>query len=498
MYRGRAAAGNTTRVASFGLTRPSESGYTHATPSNTWGHVMFTDPSRVLPPATRGNPASLRDIGTDTVGCLTRLHREYGECVTYPGSPVTLFAFHPAHNHAVFGRPDEFYIVGPPGPRGSAQRRFGNGLFGLNGPTHQRHRRALMPALQKSAVEGYQTEVVGLIRDRLAGWTPGRTIDLYREMKDLSLEVTGRVLFGLDDFTTVRDVARVFQGWVEDYSAVLFGHLLPCDTPPDAYDRLLSVGEELDGMFRELAAERRASLAPDQHDMLAGLLRAVDAGAFTEDELIGEMHTLVNAAYQTTASALTWTLFLLAQHPDAASAALAEVTGAGPAGPLDRAIKESLRMFPPVVYTARRANHDMPFGGGWVPGGAYVLSSFYVTHRRPEVYPDPDVFRPDRWLNFSPSAYEYLPYGAGARMCMGASFAGQMIRGVVAAVIRRFRLAVVPGTRVDRNSTLTLGVRGELPVEVHAQDGRFAAAAVTGNIHEMVALPAVHRQLVAA
>ena len=452
---------------------------------------MFSDPSRALPPCKPGVPASLRNIGTDTVGCMTRLHREYGDCVTFPGgSSITLFAFHPAHNHAVFGRPDEFYIIGPPGPRKSAQRRFGNGLFGLNGPPHQRHRRMLMPAMQKSAVESYQPALVGLVRDRLAKWVPGGTIDLYREMKDLSLEVTGRILFGLDSFGTARDVARVFQGWVEDYSAVLFAHLLPCDTPPDAYDRLLSVGEQLDGMFRRLAAERRAALAPGQHDMLAGLLRAVDAGAFTDDELIGEMHTLVNAAYQTTASALTWTLFLLAQHPDAARGVLAEVTGTGPAGPLDRGIKEALRMFPPVVYTARRANHAMPFADGWVPGGAYVISSFYVTHRRPEVFPEPNVFRPDRWIGFTPTAYEYLPYGAGARMCMGASFAGQMIRGVVAAVFRRFRLAVVPGTRVDRNSTLTLGVRGGLPVEVHTQDGQFAAAAVTGNIHEMVTLPA--------
>src|SRR5205807_1331293 len=117
------------------------------------------------------------------------------------------------------------------------------------------------------------------------------------------------------------------------------------------------------------------------------------------------------------------------------------------------------------------------------PAGTVVFTSFYVTHRLPETFPDPERFRPGRWDGRSVSPYAYLPFGAGPRMCIGTTFAQQLFQIVIPAVTRRFRLELAPGTRVDRHASLTLGLKA-LPVTVRPQDGRFTAAVLTGDIHD--------------
>jgi cytochrome P450 len=169
----------------------------------------------------------------------------------------------------------------------------------------------------------------------------------------------------------------------------------------------------------------------------------------------------------------------------------AEVGAPGAAaGPvLDRVIKESLRILPPVVFTSRRVMGAATLAGRPVPLGAIVVVSFYDTHHLPELFPEPERFRPDRWVGATVSPYAYLPFAAGPRMCLGAAFSLRLFQVVIPAIVRRYRLAIRPRARVDRQSSLTMGVRGRLPAVVLAQDGRFGAAALTGNFHEMVHVP---------
>src|SRR5262245_44489816 len=296
-----------------------------------------------------GAAEHLHDLCFDTVGCMNRLHRLYGPIVGYrKGSERTVFAFGPEANESVYGDPATFYIYGPPGPKNSAQRRFGLGLFGLNGPKQQQHRRLFLPALRKPSVEASAPVMRQQVEHFLAGWRPGQTIDLYGSMKDLSLQIAGKLLFGLDDLSSARAVAAAFQDWLDDYIRVLFALTLPVELPPGRYQEWLGAGQRLEVHLRDLLRQRRATFAEGQGDLLGLLLQAEAAGAISEAEVIGEMQTLLNASYQTTATALTWTLLLLTQHPDVLRAILDEQErpNVGPTRPgqttlLERVIRES-------------------------------------------------------------------------------------------------------------------------------------------------------------
>jgi cytochrome P450 len=444
-----------------------------------------------------GAPEHLHDLCDDTVGCMSRLHRLYGPIVAYPkGSDLTVFAFGPEANESVYGDPATFHIYGPPGPKNSAQRRFGLGLFGLNGPKQQQHRRLFLPALRKPAVEASAPVMREQIEEFLAGWRIGQTLDLYGSTKDLSLRIAGKLLFGLRDLSAARAVAAAFQDWLDDYIRVLFALTLPVDLPPGRYQDWLAAGQRLEGDLRDLLRQRREIYADGQGDLLALLLRAERAATITEAEVIGEMQTLLNASYQTTATALTWTLLLLAQHPDVLRAVLDEQQRArgtplrpGQTTLLERVIRESMRILPPVVFTARRAIRPADVAGHAVPAGTIVLISMYETHHQERTYPQPERFWPDRWLEQRVSPYAYVAFGAGARMCLGTAFSLQLFQVAIPAIVTRYRLALAPGTRVDRHSSLTMGVDGVLPVTLYARDDRFGAVPLTGNIHEMVELP---------
>lgn len=440
----------------------------------------------------------------DSVGCLARLHRQYGSLVAFPkGSDLAVCAFGPEANHAVFTEPHVYQTgVGPPGPRGASQRRFQQGLLGgLNGAQYLAHRRLLMPAFSKDAVLAQAGIMAGLVDRCLDRWRPGQRIDLYTAMKELSLALVGKLLFGLDEIPRTEALAATFQSWLDCYISCLFAMSLPVEAPPGSYERMLTKAEELEAHFHELIALRQRALRAGDRDLLALLLHARRDDHLNDNEVIGEMQTLLNASYQTTASALTWTLLLLAQHPEVSRALYEQLDAPnkeGFTGLLDGVIKESLRILPPVVFTVRRLVENDTLLGRPLPAGAFVMVSIYVTHHQAETFAEPEWFLPERWRGRSVSPYAYLPFAAGPRMCLGTMFSLQLFQIVIPALLRRYRLALSPGTRVDRHSNLTLGVRGSLPVTVLPQDGRFTAVALTGNIHEMVHFPPPDVRRVAA
>ncbi len=232
-------------------------------------------------------------------------------------------------------------------------------------------------------------------------------------------------------------------------------------------------------------------------DVLASLIhvRDEDGTKLSDEELIGHAITLFIAGHETTSNALATTLLLLEQHPAVLSELLDELDGTlHGAAPtldeinklplLDHVIKESLRLLPPAIMGTRVAAQDTQLGGYAVGKGTNVIYSEFVTQRMPQIYAEPDHFKPQRWATHDPSTYEYLPFSAGPHMCIGWAFAMQELRVVLAMLLQRYRLSLVPGTRVDL--TIRMQAKHGLPARVHAQDRQFRATPVQGNIHNLV------------
>jgi cytochrome P450 len=212
---------------------------------------------------------------------------------------------------------------------------------------------------------------------------------------------------------------------------------------------------------------------------------------------------LLIAAHETSSHTLSWTLLLLSQHPEVLGALLAELDAKlGGSAPtleqlgqlpvLDSVVKESMRLLPATPFLFfRRATGSFELGPYTLPEKAVVLLSPLVTHREPSLYPEPLRFWPERWKTLSPSTYEYLPFGAGPRMCIGASFANMALRVLLALLVQRFRFTLSPDARVSRLVRgITLGPKHGLPMRIDAQDRRSAPPGpVRGDIHQLVQLP---------
>jgi cytochrome P450 len=221
----------------------------------------------------------------------------------------------------------------------------------------------------------------------------------------------------------------------------------------------------------------------------------------SDTDLLGQALILIAASYENVTSALTWTLFLVAQHPGVAADLCDELGDVTPTAErltrlplLEGVVKESLRVLPPVPFTVRVASCDADLGGVALRPGDRVACSIYVTHHQADLFPDPERFDPHRWSGIAPGPYEYLPFGAGPRFCIGAPLATAEIKVALGMILQRWRPSVVPGTRIDRQVRITMSPRRGLPMILHPQDRRFRAVEVRGNVHAMVKLegPAKH------
>jgi len=228
--------------------------------------------------------------------------------------------------------------------------------------------------------------------------------------------------------------------------------------------------------------------------------RDEDGSTMTDREIIGQSNLLFAAGSHTSSSALTWTLFLLAQHPEVMHDVMDEldsVLGGSAPSPeqlfalplLDRVIKESLRIFSPATFNTRKSTEDFEFGPYYLLKGTIVLYSPFIMHRLPDVFTEPARFLPDRWLTIDPGPYEYLPFGAGPRMCIGTHFALMQMKIILSMMLQRFRFAFVPNTRIDRKDLGSLTPKQGLKMTVHRQDRQFSSTPFRGNVHEMIEIP---------
>jgi cytochrome P450 len=255
---------------------------------------------------------------------------------------------------------------------------------------------------------------------------------------------------------------------------------------------------------RGLIRQRRANTGSPR-DVLGRLTQAHDehGGRLTDGELVGQTAFLFMAGHATTASALTWTLLLLSAHPAVLRDIVDELDGVlGGAAPdaeklaalplLDRVTRESLRLLPPVMWWGKVSTGAFDLGPHQFAAGTQVIFSPYVTQRLPGIYPDPDAFRPDRWLTLEPGPYEYLPFSAGQRGCLGAGFATMEMKLVPAVLLQRWRPELRAGTKVDCGGLMVSQPKNGLPVTLARPTGQAPATELRGGIRELVRLDEAH------
>lgn len=407
-------------------------------------------------PRSRYPGSHLLAFRRDPLAFLTMVARQYGDIV-----------------HGMLGR-RHIYLLNHPddvkdvlvthhrrftGLAFEAGKRFtGEGLLSAQGKAHRRQRRLVQPAFQHDRLPAYAAAMVEHARRWCDGQRDGVTLALRPEMSRLTLGIVGETMFGAGDCSVADEVRELI-----DSGMALFGPLtfflarfierLPL--PPAR--RFVTARERLDGhIYRMMCARRTTGAEPS--DLLSMLLLAQDAEndgqGLTDRQVHDEVLTVFLAGHETTASALTWSWWLLAQHPEAERLLHTEIDQVLgdrmprladlPSLPYANGIfSEALRLYPPAAIIFRRALEDHRVGEYIIPRGGIVMLSQYIMHRDPRFYPNPDVFDPSRWTPVARASrprYCYFPFGGGPRVCIGEGFATMEGVLVLSTIAQRWSL----------------------------------------------------------
>ena len=368
---------------------------------------------------------------------------------------------------------------------GLQRTRFvlGNGLLTSEGEFHLRQRRLAQPAFHRERIARYAEEMVARTEVVAASWRDGQSLDLARAMHHLTLDIVGRTLFGVDLQGRAAELGKALTAVLDSFSIwlILFGERL-YDLPIPRMRRAKQAVPALDAAIYAIIEEHRRS-GRDQGDLLSMLMAARDAegdgSGMTDAQLRDEVMTLILAGHETTANALAWTWWFLAQHPEIDVRLAAEVRDACgdrpitmadlPNLPYTRAVfSEAMRLRPPAYATSREVIEPIVLAGQAIPVGAQVIVSPWVTQRDPRWWTEPLRYDPDRWL--APRAepnhrHAYFPFGGGTRVCIGDQFAWTEGILVIAALVRRWRFCLtVPATAVRPQAAVTLRPAPGIPV----------------------------------
>lgn len=455
-------------------------------------------------PVTRGR---LFDFPDDPIACMRKLMARHGNIAALEDEGQRVyFAFGPEFNHQILSDGTTFHsqFFAIRGSRNSPQRNLTSGLLSMNGEQHKRQRRLVMDAFLKKAILNYVPTIQKLTEELVAQWKPGTERDINRDMTDFMLRLTSTILFGIDDPEMAYRIGHMIDHWVHMNHELGMGAFVANQDIANRYGDLLEFAGLLEAEIKGMISQRKSN--PTGNDALSLMISAHDSeGSISDKELIGQAALMFGAAHLTTAHSLAWTLFLLAEHPSVMGELHQELktrlSGGFPTTEqvdrlqcTERVVKESMRVLPASSYSQRVSAIPTQLGPFALAPGAGIVFSQFMTHHMPELYPNPDEFRPERWLSINPSPYEYLPFGAGPRMCIGAPLAMLIMKTVLPTILQRFKVTAVPMSEVSGKVISTmLCPTTALMMRLDEQDGRFESHPVRGNIHDMVDLREVRR-----
>jgi cytochrome P450 len=443
----------------------------------------------VYPPGPRRSPLSavVYFPGRDPLAFFSGLVRKYGDLVHLFLAREHLYVVnHPAAVRDILVTNQRSFKKG----RGleGAKRLLGDGLLTSEGQTHLRQRRLIQPAFHRERLQSYAATMTGhasRLRDR---WTDGMTVDASHEMMRLTLGIVGETLFGTDVEAHAPDVGRALTAVMQTFWMTMlpfFDNLEKLPIPALARGRRARA--DLDRIIYAMIAERRRHPA-DRGDLLSMLLMAQDVegdgSGMTDLQVRDEAMTIFLAGHETTANALTWTWYLLGEHP-AVEARMHEEIDRVLGGRLptmedvprlpfvEQVVTEAMRLYPPAWIIGRRALVPYEIDGYLAPARSIFVFSPYIVQRDARWYSEPQRFAPERWTAEFKAAlppFAYMPFGGGQRRCIGDQFAWTELSLVLATIAQRWKLRLVPGHPVAPQALVTLRLKHGLKMTVHKRD----------------------------
>jgi cytochrome P450 len=418
----------------------------------------------MLPPGPRKLPyfGNLLSWRRDPLGYLQQLQRTYGNMATiYLGPTPMVLLF----------RPEYVRYVLVENPRSFSNRRAlpaieaiaSEGLLTIDGDKHHQQRHAVQPAFHKKRVESYARIIEQYTQELLKTWHSGDTVDLSRAMQELTLRIVSKCLFSIDLSHQLNVVGDAFNTMLASSTSLAEDLLnIRIDNPITSYGRRRAALRQLDMLIYTLMAQRRDD-EREYTDVLSMLMCAQSGEQpetkLTQQQIRDHIMIFLAAGYETTAIALTWTFYLLSRHPQIREKLLDEIrTVIGAGAPtvvdlarlpyLDWVLSESMRLYPPAWIQMRFVAKEVELDGVRLPVGTLILLSQWVIHRLPEIWGDPEVFRPERWdpvngQRIPPGAY--FPFGGGPRICIGMPFAQLGARLILATILQHYTPQPVPG-----------------------------------------------------
>jgi cytochrome P450 len=357
---------------------------------------------------------------------------------------------------------------------------LGNGLVTSEGEVWKKHRKIAAPSFAHKAIEGYAAEMVACTNRWIDRVADGEIRDVHHDMMGVTHEIVLRTLLGAREVRPDEEgVGQSIAAWMDEFQTEAQGwrRMLPTWIPTPGRRVMRNAVARIDAEVYAIIAERRAN--PGGSDVLSRLLAARDDDGqpLSDLQLRDETVTFFLAGHETTALALTYAIDLLARHPEAARKLTDEVRARGQLGAADAAalpwttavIQEAMRVHPPVWAIGRSAQEATEVLGWPVHEGDELFVPQWVVHRNPELFPDPEAFRPERWLDglerrLPRSAY--FPFGGGPRVCIGNHFAMLEAVLVLASIAQRLDLELVDPAPLSFVPTVTLRPSGPVRMRI--------------------------------
>lgn len=451
--------------------------------------MLSTSSSRAhgLPPGPTQPPVvqAIR-LGRDPYAFLEDCGRRYGDLFTLrlPGDPPRIVTSDPALVRQIFSLGADDYQQADQ----SFPINIGDGsLLFLDGERHRRERQLMMPHLHGERLRSYATMMRDVAREVVKRWRPGDTFALHPPLQEITLNVILRCVFGIHDEAEAERLRRPLLTWLGDVMTPAVGlagmvfnsarvrrfldaavvraagrgadggrHYLP-------WQRLAESKARVDALLRAEVERCRREGAGDRTDVLALLAgaRYEDGAQMEVGHVVDELVTLLVGGHETTATTLSWTLRHALARPDVMAeldAERARVFGGGPLDPtragellyLDACIKEAMRLTPIAVAVSRGLRRPIEMRGYQIPAGTILFPCVYLTHRRADLWPEPEKFRPERFMPTpNPPTNQFFPFGGGRRTCLGMAFAGFEMRIVLAEILASAKLRLAAGPSPD-------------------------------------------------